>query len=139
MFRKGCISILIWSAVISLIVLLFFVMLFFTIILYPFDRKRKFVHTQCFWWSDAVICLNPYWDIKVGGLENIDKTRTYVVVANHQWAPVVHGVALARVMAPTPQTPRLVRVVYLPDTLGTMGDAKRPSDAPPYFVRHPTR
>jgi 1-acyl-sn-glycerol-3-phosphate acyltransferase len=59
-------------------------MLFFTIILYPFDRKRKVVHRQTFWWSDALIAMNPYWEIKASGLENIDPNRTYVVVANHQ-------------------------------------------------------
>lgn len=59
-------------------------MLLFTIILYPFDRKRAFVHSQCFWWSDLVIALNPYWEVKVSGLENIDKNRTYIIIANHQ-------------------------------------------------------
>lgn len=28
--------------------------------------------------------LNPYWKVKVTGLENIDKNRTYVIIANHQ-------------------------------------------------------
>ena len=59
-------------------------MAFLSIILYPFDRKRKIVHAQCFWWTDAVISLNPYWDIKVDGLENINHKKTYVVVSNHQ-------------------------------------------------------
>ena len=27
---------------------------------------------------------NPYWDIKITGLENIDRNKTYVIVANHQ-------------------------------------------------------
>jgi len=55
-----------------------------SIILYPFDRKRKIVHAQCFWWTDAVIALNPYWDVNVIGLENIDHRKKYVVVSNHQ-------------------------------------------------------
>lgn len=63
---------------------LWLVMLFFTVILYPFDKKRKVAHAQCFWWSDAMISLNPYWNITVHGLENIDKDKTYVIVANHQ-------------------------------------------------------
>lgn len=77
-------SVIIWLVGISLTVLLFFVMAFFSIILYPFDRKRKIVHAQCFWWADLVIALNPYWDVKVSGLENIDHKKTYVVVSNHQ-------------------------------------------------------
>lgn len=42
------------------------------------------MHSQCFWWASAIIGFNPYWHIEVNGLENIDKYKTYVVVANHQ-------------------------------------------------------
>jgi 1-acyl-sn-glycerol-3-phosphate acyltransferase len=76
--------VLIWVVGIALTVLLFFAMAFFSIILYPFDRKRKIVHAQCFWWTDAVTALNPYWKVKVSGLENIDHNKTYVVASNHQ-------------------------------------------------------
>jgi len=51
---------------------------------FPFDRKRKIAHAQCFWWTDVVTALNPYWDVKVEGLDNIDHKKTYVVVSNHQ-------------------------------------------------------
>lgn len=77
-------SVGIWLVGIALIVILFFVMAFLAIILYPFDRKRKIVHAQCFWWTDAVTALNPYWSVEVSGLENIDHKKTYVVVSNHQ-------------------------------------------------------
>ena len=77
-------SICIWIVGVSLTILLFFVMLFLSIVLYPFDKKRKIVHAQCFWWADAVIALNPYWDLRVTGLANIDKHKTYVIVSNHQ-------------------------------------------------------
>jgi 1-acyl-sn-glycerol-3-phosphate acyltransferase len=53
-------------------------------ILFPFDRKRKINHRQCFWWSNALIGFNPYWRLKVKGLENIDPKKAYIVVANHQ-------------------------------------------------------
>jgi 1-acyl-sn-glycerol-3-phosphate acyltransferase len=59
-------------------------MAFVSVIFFPFDRKRKIAHAQCFWWSDAVTALNPYWDVKVEGLDNIDHHKTYVIVANHQ-------------------------------------------------------
>ena len=68
----------------SLTILLFFIEAFLTIVLFPFDKKRKIIHSQCFWWSSAVIGCNPYWHLKVKGLDNIDKNETYVVVANHQ-------------------------------------------------------
>ena len=77
-------SVFIWIVGATLILILFFAMAFFSIILYPFDRKRKIVHSQCFWWADAMTALNPYWKVKVSGLENIDPRKTYVVVANHQ-------------------------------------------------------
>jgi 1-acyl-sn-glycerol-3-phosphate acyltransferase len=77
-------SIVIWFVGILLTVLLFFVMAFVSIIFFPFDRKRKITHAQCFWWTDAVTALNPYWDVKVEGLDNIDHKETYVVVSNHQ-------------------------------------------------------
>jgi len=82
--QKYLLSTFIWLVEGTLTILLFFVMLFVTIILFPFDRKRKFAHAQCFWWSDAVLKMNPFWNFKVSGVENIDKNRTYVVVANHQ-------------------------------------------------------
>jgi len=65
-------------------IILFFVVLFIVIITFPFDKKRKLAHAQCFWWSDCVIKLNPYWRLRVEGLENIDHRQTYVVIANHQ-------------------------------------------------------
>jgi 1-acyl-sn-glycerol-3-phosphate acyltransferase len=81
---KKLMSLLIWTTCTALTIALYLAMLFFTVILYPFDRKRKVAHAQCYWWADAVTSLNPYWDIKVTGLENIDRKKTYVIVANHQ-------------------------------------------------------
>ncbi|MBI4982106.1 MAG: 1-acyl-sn-glycerol-3-phosphate acyltransferase [Candidatus Omnitrophica bacterium] len=77
-------SLVIWFVGIFLTVVLFFVMAFISLILHPFDRKRKLAHAQCFWWTDAVTALNPYWDVKIEGLDNIDNTKTYVAVSNHQ-------------------------------------------------------
>ncbi|MFA4854242.1 MAG: lysophospholipid acyltransferase family protein [Candidatus Omnitrophota bacterium] len=78
------ISIGIWTGTILLTILLFFVVFVLNILLFPFDKKKKVTHAQCFWWSDAVIGLNPYWDLKVTGLENIDHKRSYVIISNHQ-------------------------------------------------------
>ncbi|MDP6685545.1 MAG: lysophospholipid acyltransferase family protein, partial [Candidatus Omnitrophota bacterium] len=78
------VSVWIWMIVGGLIISLFFVELFLTIILFPFDRQRKIIHSQCFWWASAVIGCNPYWQVETSGLENIDKHKTYVIVANHQ-------------------------------------------------------
>ncbi|MGD0336854.1 MAG: lysophospholipid acyltransferase family protein [Candidatus Omnitrophota bacterium] len=82
--KKILLSILIWTVGSILTILLYFAMLLSTVLLYPFDKKRAFTHMQCFWWSDAVIALNPYWKFEISGLNNIDKKRTYIIIANHQ-------------------------------------------------------
>ncbi len=84
MFKKILISCIIWVVGSVLTVLFFFSILFFTAILYPFDKMRKIAHAHSFLWSDLLIALNPYWDIEISGLKNINKTKTYVIVANHQ-------------------------------------------------------
>jgi len=81
---KAIASIGIWIVLTALTIMLFFVETVLTLILFPFDKKRKIIHSQCFWWAKAVIGCNPYWHIQVSGLENIDKDKAYVVVANHQ-------------------------------------------------------
>jgi len=81
---RAIISIFIWIGSILLTILLYFVVLILTILLFPFDPKKKVTHAQCFWWSDALINLNPFWSVKVQGLENIDPKKTYVIIANHQ-------------------------------------------------------
>lgn len=77
-------SAIIWFIGILLTVLLFLAMALVSVIFLPFDRKRKIAHAQCFWWTEAVTALNPYWDIRVEGLGNIDRKKTYVAVSNHQ-------------------------------------------------------
>jgi len=81
---KTIISIIIWIVSTALTITLWVVDLILTIILFPFDKKRKIVHAQNFWWADALIGINPYWNVHVEGIENIDYNKTYVVIANHQ-------------------------------------------------------
>jgi len=78
------ISVVIWAVIGILTISLFFVELALTAFLFPFDKKRKINHAQCFWWASAVIGFNPFWHVQVSGLENIDPDKTYIVVANHQ-------------------------------------------------------
>ena len=81
---NALLSIFFWVSCVALIALLYFVQLILLVICFPFDKQRKILHRQCFWWSSAVIGLSPYWKVKVNGLENADPKRTYVIVANHQ-------------------------------------------------------
>lgn len=82
--KKILLSLLIWLYISLLTIILYLVMLFCAVIFSPFDKKRTIAHRQCFWWSSAVIALNPYWKLKVSGLNNIDKNRTYIIIANHK-------------------------------------------------------
>ncbi|OIO35251.1 MAG: hypothetical protein AUJ74_07355 [Candidatus Omnitrophica bacterium CG1_02_44_16] len=81
---KIILSALIWFGISVLTIILYLVMLLCSVIFYPFDKKRCLAHKQCFWWSDAIIGLNPYWNVHIAGSENIDKKRTYIIIANHQ-------------------------------------------------------
>ena len=78
------ISILIWAAGAIITALAFLSSLIIKIIPFPIPNRERLVHAQCFWWSDALISLNPYWKLKVEGLENIDPLKAYVIVANHE-------------------------------------------------------
>jgi 1-acyl-sn-glycerol-3-phosphate acyltransferase len=83
-FATKLLSIAIWTTGTVLTILLFFAVLFFTIILYPFDKQRRVVHAQCFWWADIVTKINPFWKIHVSGFRNANRHKAYVIVANHQ-------------------------------------------------------
>ncbi|HQP92225.1 MAG TPA: lysophospholipid acyltransferase family protein [Candidatus Omnitrophota bacterium] len=82
--KKAIFSAPIWFCISVLTIAVYLAMLVCVILLYPFDRKRAVAHMQCFWWSTAVIALNPYWKLEVSGKENIDRKRKYVIVVNHQ-------------------------------------------------------
>ena len=83
-FKEGLLSLVIWFFFVLTTFILFLVVLFLTILLYPFDKQKKMTHRQCYWWASTIVRLNPYWKLKVTGLENINHKETYVVVANHQ-------------------------------------------------------
>lgn len=78
------ISIAIWIAGVVITAAAFLSSLVIKILPFPIANREKLVHAQCFWWSDTLIALNPFWKLKVEGLENIDHSKTYVIVANHQ-------------------------------------------------------
>ncbi len=53
------------------------------VVCFPFDKPRRVVHElsraicMCFW------CVPPTWKRQIKGLENIDKSKSYVIVINH--------------------------------------------------------
>jgi len=78
------ISIAIWVAGVIITASAFLSSLIIKIMPFPINNRERLVHAQCFWWSDTLIALNPFWKLKIEGLENIDHSKTYVIVANHQ-------------------------------------------------------
>ncbi len=80
---RFAISILIWGAGVVITAAAFLSSLIIKRMPFPIANREKLVHAQCFWWSDTLIALNPYWKLNVEGLENIDPHQTYVIVANH--------------------------------------------------------
>ena len=84
MVKQIIASVLIWGTCSFLTILLFFTMLLIYGMTFFFDKERSLLHSQCFWWSDAIIRMNPFWKVDISGLEHIDKRRTYIIVANHQ-------------------------------------------------------
>lgn len=81
--KRVMVSIFVWTVATALTVFHHLVLLV-SVALFPFDRDRRRLHEHCYWWSDAIIAMNPFWKVRVSGLENIDQDRTYVIVANHQ-------------------------------------------------------
>lgn len=77
-------SIFFWLVTAILTIGVFLAALILTILLFPLDRKRKLVHAQGFWWANALVASNPFWNFSISGLEHIDHNKAYVVVSNHQ-------------------------------------------------------
>jgi len=81
---KALISLWVWVATAVLTITLYFVVLFVVVISWPFDKNRKLAHAQCFWWSNCMLRMNPFWMLEVNGLENIDHKKSYIIISNHQ-------------------------------------------------------
>lgn len=82
--KNNIFTILYYSYFISLG--LIFIIISFTIWLFTFwwDKKRAVVHSFTTFWSYMLLLINPFWKIKIEGKEKIDKSKTYVIVSNHQ-------------------------------------------------------
>jgi len=54
------------------------------LLLKPFDRQQKLSYRIPNFWGYLIYKANPFWDIKVIGVERIRPDRGYVIVANHK-------------------------------------------------------
>jgi len=81
---KILISVFFWVFATAMTTGVFFSALFIVIFLCLFDKKGKLAHAQGFWWADAIVWANPFWNISLHGMERVDPKKTYVIIANHQ-------------------------------------------------------
>lgn len=51
---------------------------------FPFDKRQKVMHFISSFWGSLLIWLTPFWRSTIKGLENIDRSKTYVMIGNHQ-------------------------------------------------------
>lgn len=80
---NACLSLVIWL-VTALMTLFVYIAVLLIPLVPPFDRTRKQSHSVGFLWAEIITGVNPFWETEVSGLENIDRKKVYVVVANHQ-------------------------------------------------------
>ncbi len=75
---------LLYSLIVLAACTILYVMSFVALVVcYPFDRKRKAVHTISKWLTDILFGLPPMWHRRVLGGENVDPKQSYVIVLNH--------------------------------------------------------
>lgn len=77
-------SIIVWLAGISFLVIMFPLTLFIWIIVFPFDRKRAVIHWLLVYQSIALSALMPIWKVKFTGNLKAKKGIPYVIISNHQ-------------------------------------------------------
>lgn len=65
-------------------ILFFVVHLFIWVLVLPFDRDRIVSQKYSRYWAKMIYKISPRWKIKVEGLENMDKNKSYIIIANHQ-------------------------------------------------------
>jgi len=66
----------------TFVAFLIFVVLWFVTVL--FDRNRVVVHCFSRFWAKTIYRISPWWKIKLEGLENIEKGKSYIILSNHQ-------------------------------------------------------
>ncbi len=77
-------SILYYIVVASAWMVLYVLSFVALIVCYPFDKKRTVVHTISRWLTCTVFMFAPGMRRTVVGMENIDPSKAYVMVLNHQ-------------------------------------------------------
>lgn len=48
-----------------------------------FDKRGLFAQFYSRMWAFILTSLNPLWKVKIEGLENVDKSKRYIIISNH--------------------------------------------------------
>jgi 1-acyl-sn-glycerol-3-phosphate acyltransferase len=64
--------------------LLFLVLCAIYPIVVLFDRRKKVLHYLTLLWGFHFVKLNPFWNCRFEGIDNLASGQNYVIVANHQ-------------------------------------------------------
>jgi 1-acyl-sn-glycerol-3-phosphate acyltransferase len=79
-----------WVFFVLLAMLFFLGAVFIRVVTWPFDPNLKILHAYSCLWASTYIWINPFWSLRRKGLQNVDRKKAYVIVANHQsWADIV--------------------------------------------------
>ncbi len=78
------VSTLYWSFVVVSSILFFPVAVLIKLSTFPFDSRLVALHWFTCFWASLYTWLNPFWKIKINGIEKIRSDETYVMVSNHQ-------------------------------------------------------
>lgn len=84
----------------------FFLIFLFVLIYFPiffigwlfaltFDKKRVFIKHTAMGFSRGLLLANPWWRVKVKGVENYDKHKTYLILINHR---SLYDIALVNIL-----------------------------------------
>lgn len=69
---------------IGLVCILFFpVALLIWLVTLPFDRRKFILHKFTCFWSSLMFWLNPHWNLKITGLDQLDRAKTRIIASNH--------------------------------------------------------
>jgi 1-acyl-sn-glycerol-3-phosphate acyltransferase len=49
-----------------------------------FDRKLFIVHYALSLWASIYTILNPFWNVTIENREKLNKSKTYIIISNHQ-------------------------------------------------------
>jgi len=70
------------------IALCFILFIPFQIVLFvltaPFDRRRRIMHYHSSLWCKLALSISPLWKVRFEGKEYLDRSKSHVVVINHQ-------------------------------------------------------